>query len=257
MGTDCNIIFLLGGYDLEMITIRDILDERGISYVDKALQWQDAFLSKYSKELETYSRCKKTTIYGIELKEDITLPQNYISIDHHNDKSSLLSSLEQVAKVLKYDMNQWQNLVAANDRGYIPAMIRMGASQEQINDIRKKDRCAQGIKEKDEILAENSLKQGLEQIDKLTKVKSLTNHFSIIADKLYPCNSLLIYTEHEWVYYGCGRNILIDIFQDYIRKGIVYFGGNHNGYIGLAKGTLPKEQINEMIKLITNRLRYV
>ena len=51
-------------------------------------------------------------------------------------------------------------LVAANDSRYIPGMIKLGASREEIDDIRRADRAAQGVSEgDDERLAEESLKK--------------------------------------------------------------------------------------------------
>lgn len=45
-------LFLLGGHDLEMLTIRQQLDRTGIAYVDHQLRWDNARLSSYRKELE-------------------------------------------------------------------------------------------------------------------------------------------------------------------------------------------------------------
>lgn len=33
------ILFLLGGYDLEMVTIKHILDDKGLSYHNNKLSW--------------------------------------------------------------------------------------------------------------------------------------------------------------------------------------------------------------------------
>ena len=68
MGSD--MLFLLGGHDLEMITIREILEEKSIPYVDKNLRWDNACLSRYSEELNLHSD-GGMEIYGVELREDI------------------------------------------------------------------------------------------------------------------------------------------------------------------------------------------
>ena len=48
-------VFLLGGYDLEMLTIKQMLEERGDSVViDKHLRWDNAKLSKYQLVLKSY-----------------------------------------------------------------------------------------------------------------------------------------------------------------------------------------------------------
>jgi hypothetical protein len=254
MGSD--MLFLLGGHDLEMITIREILEEKSIPYVDKNLRWDNACLSRYSEELNLHSD-GGMEIYGVELREDIPAPANYRSIDHHNDKFVFLSSLEQVAEILNYELNQNQRLVAANDKGYIPEMIKAGATTEQIREIRKKDRLAQGGSDDEEALAEASIRDDMECIGRLTKVKSRTKHFSIIADLLYPCDSLLIYTSSEWVYYGYGRDVLRTLFHEDIVAGRIYYGGKNNGYIGLVDGALPENEMNNMVDKIIKELRYV
>jgi len=74
------MLFLLGGRDLEMVTIKDILDRHGVMYADKKLSW-GAKLSEYREYLDFDG-----VIYGIELIEDREPPKNYIAIDHHNEK---------------------------------------------------------------------------------------------------------------------------------------------------------------------------
>ena len=80
---------------------------------------------------------EKKIIIGIELTKNIESPAEYITIDHHNENSDKPSSIEQIAELLNIELNFEQQLIAANDRGYIPEMIKMGASQEKISEIRK------------------------------------------------------------------------------------------------------------------------
>jgi hypothetical protein len=76
-------VFILGAHDLEMLTIKQLLDEREDCVVlDHHLQWDNSLLSAYSSELQLWSN---HDIYGIELQEDIIAPNNYHRIDHHND----------------------------------------------------------------------------------------------------------------------------------------------------------------------------
>jgi len=45
-------LFLLGGYDLEMLTIKQLLEGRdGCMVADKRLRWDNAALSAYQQEL--------------------------------------------------------------------------------------------------------------------------------------------------------------------------------------------------------------
>jgi len=140
--------FLLGGYDLEMVTIRQLLEEHNYIFHDNHLAW-GACLSAYKDILNNEEH-----FVGIELIEDIELPANYTGIDHHNENNDRPSAIEQVAELLGIELSRYQQLVAANDRGYITAMKAAGASNQDIEEIRRKDRAAQGVTEMDELLAE-------------------------------------------------------------------------------------------------------
>lgn len=157
-------LFLLGGHDLEMQTIVQILTDRNVIFKDRYLQWDNALLSQYEEEIQQYGNKEPFIIYGVELKEDITPPTNYIRIDHHNEYATYPSALEQVASILDHPLNRYQTLVAANDKAYIPGMLEIGASHEEINLIRQEDRKAQGVIEDDEKLAQEAITNGTEKL---------------------------------------------------------------------------------------------
>lgn len=249
-----NRLFLLGGHDLEMITIKQLLEGReDCVVVDKHLYWDTALLSAYQKELSQYTDCE---IYGIELKEDIIAPDNYNSIDHHNDKSSQPSSLEQVANLLGVTLNRYQQLVAANDKGYIPAMKALEASKEEIDEIRRKDREAQGVTGEDELLAEQSIKNYLDIHRGISIIYSQTPKFSAICDRLFPYQRLLIYTDSKWTFYGEGKASLVEEFGADVEMGRVYHGGGSMGYIGAVKGVFPPYKIKEFVTSIKQRYEH-
>lgn len=129
-------IFLLGGHDLEMQTIRELLDKLRIRYADKNLGWGNALLSEYHDILDEYAGKPDCTIYGIELKEDVPPPSNYVRIDHHNDFIDRPSSIEQVLSVLNITPDRHQQLVGANDARYIPGMLALGATRQEVDEIR-------------------------------------------------------------------------------------------------------------------------
>jgi len=241
-------VFLLGGYDLEMITIKQMLEGReDCVVIDKYLRWDNAKLSKYQQELKSLP---EHTIYGIELQEDIVPPTNYHRIDHHNDWDSKPSVLEQVAQILDVELNRYQKLVAANDKGYISAMQQLSATEEEIADIRKRDRAAQGVTEQEEKLAELSLAQHLCKYGGLFVVKSQTSRFSPICDRLFPYQRLLIYTDSEWMYYGAGKAELVKHFADDITQRKVFYGGGDSGYIGSVRCASSKAEIEKIVEQI-------
>jgi len=239
-------IFLLGGKDLEMEEIKNLLIKHNKRFLDKRLEW-GAKLSYYRHLLDD-----KNIYYGIELIEDIAPPKNYIAIDHHNSNQANLSSLEQVAKILGIELNRYQKLVSLNDKGYIKAMKDFGATEVEIEYIRQKDREAQGVDENDEVLATISLQEAKLESDILI-IKAKTDKFSAISDKCYDkYENILIYNDKKLSYYGKGIKQLVKEYEKDIKKQKAYYGGNF-GYFGLSEGRykeIKKEvkRIKEIVK---------
>lgn len=244
-------IFLLGGSDLEMTTIKNLLVNAGEQFETHDLRWDNAKLSSYEKTLEEHGNSPDCQIYGIELNEDIPHPDNYVRIDHHNDFANKPSSLEQVATLLGLEMDRHMQLVATNDSRYIPGMIKLGASREEIDDIRRADRAAQGVSEDDdERLAEESLKSCKGDASNLYVVKSLTSKFSTICDRMYPYRRLLIYNDDVAEFYGEGVNDLTSLFKSELDAKKMYHGGGDSGYLGTVSGAYSKEEIAGIVDKI-------
>jgi hypothetical protein len=243
-------IFLLGGHDLEMVEIKDILQQRSYKLYDNNLNW-GACLSSYRDVLNEYDH-----FIGIELIEDISTPKDYTRIDHHNEWVNRSSSLEQIAEMLGIQLTERQMLIAANDKGYLPAMKELGATDEQILKIRSLDRKAQGVTERDEHLAEMSIQTSCRVIQDLIIVKSFTDKFSPITDRLYPYQKLLIFNSSELIYYGAGINIVRDRFKEYLDNKQAFVGGKGPGFFGLTKGAFSESEIlkikNIIIDILTN-----
>lgn len=252
-----NTLFLLGGHDLEMCTIKAILDQKHYLYADKDLKWDNARLSQYLNEIDMFLSINPSgLIYGIELADDIisSYTWNYEAIDHHNERNDEPSALEQVLSLLGLPMNRYYCLVAANDKRYIPGMRDLGATAEEISKIRKEDRKAQGVTEMDEYLAEKSIAENMEKINDLILVCSYTSKFSPICDRLYPYDSLLIYTLSEFTYYGVKAMKAREILADEYAKGNIYYGGGDKGYIGAKKGKYTETELNQIVKLLKHEL---
>lgn len=244
------LIFLLGGSDLEMLTIMHILDECMISYVNRHLCWNDAVLSHYEEEIALYGGDMQYIIYGVELQEDIPVPSNYIRIDHHNDFNDKPSSLEQVAAILHYTLNRYQCLVAINDAAYITGLMRGGATSEEIEKIRREDRKAQGVTDIEETLAEKAINEQKKVYGTCIVVRAYSSSFSPICDRLYPYRHLLIYTDDELMYYGSNVKLLVRHYCDASQSKSFFYGGGTNGYFGCAKGVFTPEEIKQMVEQI-------
>lgn len=242
-------VFLLGGADLEMLEIKKLLDTEKIDYCDNHLGWSNAILSSYDEQISRYEQMGYE-IYGVELRSDRAFPKKYTPIDHHNEYNGRRSSLEQVAELLGVSLTRYQTLVAANDSAYIPGMLDLGATDEEIFCVRKNDRAAQGVTEVDERKAEVAITENMVVHKGVTVVKSDTSRFSCICDRLYGNDSLLVYTDSEWTYYGKFKLLLKEHFSEEINRGNIYFGGTEQGFIGLGQGIFPKDRIELMVKEI-------
>ena len=243
-------LFLLGGRDLEMLEIKNILIKNNKHYLDKKLSW-GAKLSHYIHLLD-----KKREYYGIELIEDVEPPEKYKAIDHHNDLQNRPSSIEQVADILGISLNRYQMLVALNDKGYIPAMQEYGATEVEIELIRQKDREAQGVTKQDELLADISIQEA-HTINGVFTIKAHTDKFSAIVDKCYGKHSkILIYNDKKLTYYGDGVKKIVSKYQKAIKSNRAYYGGN-NGFFGISENIYPKKEIDrikkDILKIVAQR----
>ena len=240
-----NYLFLLGGHDLEMLEIEKILVQNKQDYLDNNLSW-GAKWSDYSTDIEK-PEYKDKTFVGIELSGKQDMPSNAIDIDHHNFNSDKPSSIEQVSELLGVKLNHWQELVAANDRGYIPGMEQMCATEEKIKQIREADKQAQGVTAEDEKKAQESVKNHLVVIDGIAIIKALTNKFSPITDLMYgKANQLIVYNDSSLSYYGPVPDSLISHYQSQVDTNKAYYGGSTNsGFFGLAKGYRTLNEMNE------------
>src|SRR5712692_6160335 len=115
--------------DGEAVEIRRLLEDHGetplISHQPWGASWANLEPELAQRLHEFRSRNPGGDIFGIELAGPN--PFRAIDIDHHrydhDDRSNPLASLEQAARILNVPLTRWQQLVAANDRGYIPAML--------------------------------------------------------------------------------------------------------------------------------------
>ena len=238
-------IFLLGGHDLEMLEIRRLLERVDVRYADAALGWGNANLSAYTELMQAEP---DGDYYGVELHEDCMPPQHYTRIDHHNDCTSRPAAILQVAALLSVEPDRRMMLVAANDARYIPGMLAMGASEDEVRAVRRADRAAQGVTEEDERLAEQSIAEGVCEVGDGLIVHALTGCFSPICDRLYPYHRLLVYTDREWTFYGEGAARLCRLLQGDVDAGRIYYGGGTDGYAGAVAGTYTPQEIEDFVE---------
>ncbi|MEW6127209.1 MAG: hypothetical protein AB1757_09235 [Acidobacteriota bacterium] len=213
------LFFFLGGRDLEMLTIRELLERHApFAFCDKNLVW-GAKASDYKEEIEKAIIQGKTPVF-IELTVDLDLAdEQIITIDHHGKRagSDKPTSLHQVFELLNLPSEQWtrwHDLVAANDRGHIKAMKEIGATQEEIKQVRAADRRAQGVTEEEEQKAEEAVRNARVLLDgKLTAVNLPHSRTSPITDRLEKdlsgtgYENLLVISPDQVNFFGTGQII--------------------------------------------------
>jgi len=232
-------VFLLGGADLEMQEIKKLLDEKQETYYDKNLSW-GAKLSDYEDVLNDTDE-----FIAIELEEDITPPKHYTKIDHHNDLPAYPTSLEQIAKLLDIELSREQQLIAYNDAEHIKGMSKLCATKQEIDDIRKRDRDAQGVTQDDEILAIKSVYDLKTNI-----IYSHTLYFSAVADRVWDkFDNYVIYNDTKAVFYNYEvKKVIAFLEQNGIEKTDFYSGGGKRGFVGLKDNVLDKQQIEKLLE---------
>ncbi|HEC99339.1 MAG TPA: hypothetical protein ENN18_03020 [Proteobacteria bacterium] len=255
-------IFFLGGYDAEMVEIKNILQSARERLFDKSLSW-GAALSSYEEEI---AKVPSDIIpVFIELKADCSYPENSEFIDHHGEGAGKdkKTSIEQIAEMLGIELNRYQKLISANDRGHIRGMKELCPTDKEITEIRAMDRKAQGVAEEDERLAEESIERHLQRIaDNAVIVSSLTNKTSPVFDRLYDkYNHIFVFTpDGEMNYSGSGEMVchLVRKYEWKKKEDLsieFWYGGDlpDYGFFG-TKTPLAKKEIQDMINDYEKRI---
>lgn len=249
--------YFLGGYDLEMITIRDLLRAEGADVCDRGLRW-GATASAYRAEIDTARAAGRACVL-IELGDD--LPADYprselVWIDHHGPLAGAdrPTALEQVFARLGLPPERWTRdfeLVAANDRGHLAALERLGATPGEMRDIRTRDRRAQGVTpEHDEQARAAAARAERHCGGRLVVVRLPHGHTSAVADALDErlggpgCENLLVFAPTTTIFFGIGR--AIDALR--VARPGGWYGGElpARGYWGFPAELEPAELLSTL-----------
>lgn len=208
-----NFLFCLGGHDLEMLTIKQLLAEHNQPILDKQLTW-GAAASAYQAEINKALQRGVTPVL-IELDYDLILNPAPIIIDHHGSLAGKNepTALHQVFKLLSLPPSSWSrwfDLVAANDKDHITGLQAINATQTEIIKIRAADRRAQGITADEELSAKQAI-ANMEIKGSLSFVSLPHNHCATVVDALHPAlggvgyDNLLIISPQEVNFFGKGE----------------------------------------------------
>jgi hypothetical protein len=222
-----------------MVEIKKLLQKSKQKFYDKKLYW-GAKLCDYRDVLND-----KDEFVAIELELDINPPKHFIEIDHHNQNSNKPSSLEQVAKLLDVKLDRYLELVAANDRGYIPEMKKLCATAKEIQALRAKDRAAQGVTQKDEELAQKSIDEAKDEF-----IYAYSDKFSAISDRAYDkFAQYVIFNDTKIVFYGYKVKEVVKFLQKQgLKKDSYYYGGGEFGFVGIKDNILFKSKIKKILE---------
>lgn len=233
-------IFFLGGYDAEMYEIRRILESKSVSFFDKKLSW-GAKASDYETELTGLTDQIPVLV---ELAIDLDLPQKAVIINHHGERAGEATSIEQVADLTGNKLDRWQELIAANDRGWIPGLIEAGATKEEIQKVREFDRHCQGVTDPEEKTAEESVRN-VRIVSGIAIVEFPHKHTSPVVDRLYgKYRNILIYTPDSTNFSGDG-NIVLKLAKKYPDG---WYGGDlpKRGFWGTSM-RIEQKEITELL----------
>ena len=169
------VFFVLGGNDGEMAVIKTILSMAGVGFSQPKMEWGNHSYNPQDLELGVEPNMKRTPAQGYPSYQDGEKISKFdevvfvecspaewpkgtkaIVVDHHGDRSGEPASILQVIGYLRRlpetvealnfssDTRRWIELIAANDAGYIPAMLALGATDAEIARVRAFDRSTQG-----------------------------------------------------------------------------------------------------------------
>ena len=137
--------------------------------------------------------------------------------------------------------SRWFELVAANDRGYIPALVEVGATPAEIASVRAADRAAQGITAAQEVAAEKAIARRETYADgRLILIRLPHARAATVTDRLQPelggpgYDNLIVLSPDEINFYG--RGALVRRLEQTFAGG--WYGGALPEYGYWGHGTL-------------------
>ena len=133
MNNNNQIVVVTPVNDGEATQIEKVLKENNIKTLVTKQGWGaswDGLEPEIKKEIKNLKN-KNCKIFGVELQG--SAPEGAKNIDHHrydgDDRTNELSSLEQVAELIGYKLTLYEQFVAENDKGFIPAMLTIAKNK--------------------------------------------------------------------------------------------------------------------------------
>jgi hypothetical protein len=238
--------------DGEAIEIRNLLQKHKKQVVVTSQPWGASWQKLEADVVERVEALiaenPDAEIIGIELAGPARWGGR--NIDHHkypgDDRSNPKSSLEQVAELLGAHLSRHQQLVAVNDKGWIPALKAFGATDGEITVVRAQDRLAQGVTPRDEARAVRDIENAQWQGRKVL-VRCPEGASSAVTDRLFgKFNEAITIDEvsGKWVYYGPRHHQFFALTEGRTDTARWVGGAPESGYSGAER---PSEKCQEDI----------
>lgn len=252
-------LWIVPNNDLEAKAILEMLEREKEDFLVTGQQWGASWesLEEDLKAKIEEAKVAQREVYGVELQGN---SNGAINVDHHtygvDDRSNQKSSIEQVAEILGIELSIDEKFIAANDKGYIPAMENLGEElgidkkdlQEIISNIRMRDRQTQGITLEQEAQAQ-------EAVEKLGSLNEKQDYIFInlphsktatITDRLYGKyeNLLIISADGETNFYG--KTEIIDKLNESFPGG--WSGGQLDQGSGFWGGYADQKAIRKSVE---------
>lgn len=239
------IFFIVPANDGEAVEIRKILQAASIDLVVTRQHWGATWVGlepAVAEKIEGFiSANPSAVIYGVELGG----PARWgaINIDHHiyrdENRSNEKSSIEQVAALLGVELTRHQTLIAANDKGYIPALRAMGATENEIKIVRAQDRLSQGVTPDQEAQAVADIRSA-EIRDGKWLIRCPKGSTSAITDRIFGQYIELLTVDGlngKWIYFGPRHMQFYALTEGGTTLARWAGGDPKNGFSGVEKPT--------------------
>lgn len=211
-------LFIVPNNDLEAKTIQKLLKNKGVDFLVTLQEWGANFENLEEEVKLLIEDLSYDVVYFVEIA-GVPESSRFVSIDHHQESAfELESSLEQVAKLVSYELSEIENMISQNDKAYFEGMLEyqlrnkvdFHTAKKKCMEIRAMDWNAQGI-------TSTQIQQALDAV----KCRSYRNGKCIIRcehSKTAPIMDSMFWEDVEYIILSKDGEINIDATTSTIMK---------------------------------------
>ncbi len=218
--------------DAESATVIGILRRQGF---DVRISKQKTWFCPLDKEPdETFDGLKTTVVImempGLETEKRLSEKHKVIIVDHHGypslgiNRENSKSSIEQIADLIGYELDNFESGVSINDQEYIYGLVKNDYSENEIKKIRALDLKMQGYTDEEFRINQEDQQNPTFYEPDIYHYETRIPKYSFLIDL------------HVIQQKGRFTNIVITGFADEKKKQLIFFSGS-------------MDKINELKKL--------